>query len=264
MKINIESRTSINNNYLGTKKNKIVEDIDNITYYYELNAQNEIETLSVRSCDEFNLDKEKVTYNNFDIISTKYKAIESDDDTYYFLQQNLVIWLNKEERCFNEILIYKEELSSFYKEMCTKSKKRTESKRELSELVTFLPYIGINSFKFDSTATEYADLNELEVMSNKFYIDKSSYLLRFDKNKLSQITIYRRLFKGNIIYNDLDLNKKENLEYLTKNSSIIERKGYWVLPEIGITISNDFEELFFFNKELLKFWIMINRPITSW
>ncbi|MVX35688.1 hypothetical protein, partial [Myroides sp. LoEW2-1] len=63
MKINIESRTSINNNYLGTKKNKIVEDIDNITYYYELNAQNEIETLSVRSCDEFNLDKEKVTYN---------------------------------------------------------------------------------------------------------------------------------------------------------------------------------------------------------
>lgn len=264
MNLNIE-KDNINGIYLGDKKAVLSEEIDTITYYYELNSKQEIKTLSVRLCNCFIFKGEKIRFNNFKNMLIKYHGIEGIEGTYYFIDLNLIVWIDIEKQIFNEILLYADEMKDFYNQ-CYNSdiiqgKKLNE---KLDENLFFSPFIGLSSFKFGLDINNLCFIEDYEYMIDKYYINELEYALRFDNMLLSQITIYRRFFKGVILYNNFDLNKKSDLECLIDSCFKIERRGYWVLPEIGITISYDFEELFFFNKELLEFWKMIHRPITSW
>ena len=107
--------------------------------------------------------------------------------------------------------------------------------------------------------------NWIDYAYSKNYTDiefDENILVRFDKNKLTQVVISNK--NTSILYNDLKLFSKDILGELIKNEEYIERTMGYVFVDLGLAITHDMKTIYFFDQSLLPFWKNKNRPITSW
>ena len=114
--IEVVSNTRINGVFLKQKKRCLQEEMEGIKYYFELNKENEIVTLSVRNVESFILDGQILTFDMVDSFLSQNEYIRRGD-LYYFAHFNLNLYLNFEKEKFLEILIYDEEVANNYKQM---------------------------------------------------------------------------------------------------------------------------------------------------
>ncbi|MTG99522.1 hypothetical protein NWE55_03745 [Myroides albus] len=266
MEISITSKLKINNISIGDKKKVISETNNGITYYYELNSRNEIKTISVRSCYEFILDNKKVNWLNFKELLDTHTHIEIPDDTFYFEELDLIVWLNKSKKIFNELLIFNQDLKKSYEDYFNSFIVNKKVIKKIENDLYFAPFVGINSFYFGENIEELIllDEQEINILPSRYYVDEKYISFRFDKMLLSQIMVNRYAFEGKIYFKELNLKNKKDLDNLIDREFKIERKTHWVFPNIGMVLSKDKRELYFVDRVLLEFWKMINRPITSW
>ena len=64
---------------------------------------------------------------------------------------------------------------------------------------------------------------------------------------------------------DIDISSKKGLTELLSQYDVIERtKSKYLFKELGLVVEKDLSEFRFFEQSLLKFWVNLHRPITSW
>ena len=101
-----------------------------------------------------------------------------------------------------------------------------------------------------------------EISAKQVIEFNENILVRFDKNKLTQVVISNK--NTSILYNDLKLFSKDVLDELIKNEKYIERTMGYVFVDLGLAITHNMKTIYFFDQSLLPFWKNKNRPITSW
>ena len=100
----------------------------------------------------------------------------------------------------------------------------------------------------------------------KNIIEINNFVLRFDNEKLTEVTIFNdKKVELAIYYNEMDISSKKGLTELLSQYEVIERtKSKYLFKELGLVVEKDLSEFRFFEQSLLKFWVNLHRPITSW
>lgn len=108
--------------------------------------------------------------------------------------------------------------------------------------------------------------NNQYILSKKYSIDdeETGILYKFGNGYFTQLHIDLPIYKDKVLFLGKDLTDEGQMDLIINNEEYIERRGYWVFPKIGLVISKDKEELFFFDESLLQNWLLVHRPITSW
>lgn len=137
------------------------------------------------------------------------------------------------------------------------------------ENLNFVPYQSIGDYCFGVDLSILSELISTDHrgdidLSSKYIIQYDDIGYRFDKGKFTQLYVNLEVFIGKISIFNTDLTNEIGIELLIANEPKIERKAHYVFPELGLTISKDKKELYFFDKSLLANWQLVKRPITSW
>ena len=152
-------------------------------------------------------------------------------------------------------------------EICDEGDKKQVKKNEGLPLNSIFNKLNLQKNKirknFDSLRNDRHNFNIPKEISAKQVIEfDENILVRFDKNKLTQVVISNK--NTSILYNDLKLFSKDVLGELIKNEKYIERTMGYVFVDLGLAITHDMKTIYFFDQSLLPFWKNKNRPITSW
>ena len=113
----------------------------------------------------------------------------------------------------------------------------------------------MGNFKFGTDPKLFSEENNFNIpkeISAKQVIEfDENILVRFDKNKLTQVVISNK--NTSILYNDLKLFSKDVLDELIKNEKYIERTMGYVFVDLGLAITHDMKTIYFFDQSLLPF-----------
>ena len=228
-------------------------------------------TVSMREVQSFDINGKVVSFESLISFLEDENPLVEDNSFYIFPQYNLSLYIDWDRKIFNEVLIYDKTLkieyekSSFltYKEI--QENQRETTKRAAHNLY-FIPYTAVGNFKFGTDPQLFSEENNFNIpkeISAKQVIEfDENILVRFDKNKLTQVVISNK--NTSILYNDLKLFSKDVLGELIKNEKYIERTMGYVFVGLGLAITHDMKTIYFFDQSLLPFWKNKNRPITSW
>ena len=279
------SNNSLNEIVLGQKK----ADFDDVTlnnpnYTLEFDRKHKthsdsdlITVSSLRNCDEFCLNGKVINFSNLEkFLEEEDPLIEvSDEENYFYIfpKYNLVLYVNYKDNLFLQILIYDESIRDLYD---NKGKKYSDfQKSKLKNLtlnhdkLIFIPYKSIGDFELNCSLSDV--IRKYNISNNvipkvKNIIEINNFVLRFDNEKLTEVTIFNdKKVELAIYYNEMDITSKKGFAELLSQNDVIERtKSKYLFKELGLVVEKDLSEFRFFEQSLLKFWANLHRPITSW
>ena len=174
---------------------------------------------------------------------------------------------------FLQVLIYDESIRDLYD---NKGKKYSDfQKSKLKNLtlnhdkLIFIPYKSIGDFELNCSLSDV--IRKYNISNNvipkvKNIIEINNFVLRFDNEKLTEVTIFNdKKVELAIYYNEMDITSKKGFAELLSQNDVIERtKSKYLFKELGLVVEKDLSEFRFFEQSLLKFWANLHRPITSW
>jgi len=245
---------------------------------YKIQSDSELITVSsLRNCDEFCLNGKVINFSNLEkFLEEEDPLIEvSDEENYFYIfpKYNLVLYVDYKDNLFLQILIYDESIRALYD---SKGKKYSDfQKSKLKSPITFygklifIPHASVGNLEFNSSLSDIIkeyDILEKIIPDKKNILWINNFALRFDNEKLTQITIfYDKKEIIPIYYNEINISSEKGLsELLNKYDGIERGKFKYLFKELGLVVAKDFSEFHFFEQSLLKFWANLHRPITSW
>ena len=279
------SNNSLNGIILGQKK----ADFDNVTlndpsYSLEFDRKHKIQSdsqlitvSSSGSCNEFSLDGKIINFFNLEnFLEEEDPLIEiSDEENYFYIfpQYNLLLYVDPKDKLFLQVLIYDEIIRNFYENTGQKYSDFQKSKLKNPTLnhdkLLFIPYKSIGDFELNCSLSDVIrkyDISNNVIPKVKNIIEINNFVLRFDNEKLTEVTIFNdKKVEFAIYYNEMDISSKKGLTELLSQYDVIERtKSKYLFKELGLVVEKDLSEFRFFEQSLLKFWANLHRPITSW
>ena len=270
---------------LGQKK----ADFDEVTlndpsYSLEFDRKHKIQSdsqlitvSSSGSCNEFSLDGKIINFFNLEnFLEEEDPLIEiSDEENYFYIfpQYNLLLCIDSKDKVFLQVLIYDESIRDLYENTCKKysdfQKSKLKDSTPFYDTLIFIPYKAIGNFEFNcslkDTIKKY-DISENVISKAKNIIEVNNFVLRFDNEKLTEVTIFHdKAVRLAIYYNEIEISSKKGVAELLSQYDVIERtKSKYLFKELGLVVDKDLSEFRFFEQSLLKFWANLHRPITSW
>ena len=279
------SNNSLNEIVLGQKK----ADFDDVTlndpsYSLEFDRKHKIQSdsqlitvSSSGSCNEFSLDGKIVNFFNLEkFLEEEDPLIEISDEGNYFYsfpQYNLLLYVDYKDNLFLQILIYDESIRDLYDNKGKKYSNFQKSKLKTPTLnhdkLIFIPYKSIGDFELNCSLSDVIrkyDISNNAIPKVKNIIEINNFVLRFDNEKLTEVTIFNdKKVELAIYYNEMDISSKKGFAELLSQYDVIERtKSKYLFKELGLVVEKDLSEFRFFEQSLLKFWANLHRPITSW
>jgi len=231
---------------------------------HKIQSDSELITVSfLRNCDEFCLEEEN-------------PLIEvSDEENYFYIfpKYNLVLYVDYKDNLFLQILIYDESIRDLYDSKGKKYSDFQKSKLKNPTLnhdkLIFIPYKSVGDFELNCSLSDVIrkyDISNNVIPKVKNIIEINNFVLRFDNEKLTEVTIFNdKKVELAIYYNEMDISSKKGLTELLSQYEVIERtKSKYLFKELGLVVEKDLSEFRFFEQSLLKFWVNLHRPITSW
>lgn len=270
---------------LGQKKADFDDIIlNNPNYSLEFDRKHKIQSdsqlitvSSSGSCNEFSLDGKIINFFNLEkFLEEEDPLIEiSDEENYFYIfpQYNLLLYVNPKDKLFLQVLIYDESIRNLYKNTGKKysdfQKSKLKDPTSVYDKLTFIPYKAIGNFEFNCSLTDIIkkyDISENVISKAKNIIEVNNFVLRFDNEKLTEVTIFHdKAVRLAIYYNEIEISSKKGFAELLSQYDVIERtKSKYLFKELGLVVEKDLSEFRFFEQSLLKFWANLHRPITSW
>lgn len=270
---------------LGQKKADFDDVIlNNPNYLLEFDRKHKIQSdselitvSSSRNCDEFCLNGKVINFSNLEtFLEEEDPLIEvSDEENYFYIfpKYNLVLYVDYKDNLFLQILIYDESIRDLYDNKGKKYSDFQKSKLRNSTLnhdkLIFIPYKSIGDFELNCSLSDV--IRKYNISNNvipkvKNIIEINNFILRFDNEKLTEVTIFNdKKVELSIYYNEMDISSKKGFAELLSQYDVIERtKSKYLFKELGLVVDKDLSEFRFFEQSLLKFWANLHRPITSW
>ena len=245
---------------------------------HKIQSDSELITVSSsRNCDEFCLNGKVINFSNLEkFLEEEDPLIEvSDEENYFYIfpKYNLVLYVDYKDNLFLQILIYDESIRDLYDNKGKKYSDFQKSKLRNSTLnhdkLIFIPYKSIGDFELNCSLSDV--IRKYNISNNvipkvKNIIEINNFILRFDNEKLTEVTIFNdKKVKLSIYYNEMDISSKKGFAELLSQYDVIERtKSKYLFKELGLVVDKDLSEFRFFEQSLLKFWANLHRPITSW
>lgn len=245
---------------------------------HKIQSDSQVITVSSsETCDEFSLNGKIINFSNLEkFVEEENPLVEISDEEKYFYtfpQYNLVLYVDYKDKLFLQVLIYDESIKDLYENSGQKYSDFQKSK--LKSLITFygklifIPYKSVGNLEFNSSLSDIIkeyDILEKIIPDKKNILWINNFALRFDNEKLTQITIfYDKKEIIPIYYNEINISSEKGLsELLNKYDGIERGKSKYLFKELGLVVAKDFSEFHFFEQSLLKFWANLHRPITSW
>ena len=279
------SNNSLNGIVMGQKK----ADFDDVTlndpsYSLEFDRKHKIQSdsqlitvSSSESCNEFSLNGKVINFSNLErFLEEENPLIEvSDEEKYFYIfpQYNLLLYVDSKDKVFLQVLIYDESIRDLYENTGKKysdfQKSKLKDPTSVYDKLIFIPYKAIGDFEFNCSLTEIIkkyDISDNVISKAKNIIEINNFVLRFDNEKLTEVTIFNdKKVEFAIYYNEMDISSKKGLTELLSQYDVIERtKSKYLFKELGLVVEKDLSEFRFFEQSLLKFWVNLHRPITSW
>ena len=279
------SNNSLNGIILGQKK----ADFDDVTlndpsYSLEFDRKHKIQSdsqlitvSSSGSCNEFSLDGKIINFFNLEkFLEEEDPLIEiSDEENYFYIfpQYNLLLYVDPKDKLFLQVLIYDESIRDLYYNKGKKYSDFQKSKLKNPTLnhdkLLFMPYKSIGDFELNCSLSDVIrkyDISNNVIPKVKNIIEINNFVLRFDNEKLTEVTIFNdKKVEFAIYYNEMDISSKKGFAELLSQYDVIERtKSKYLFKELGLVVEKDLSEFRFFEQSLLKFWANLHRPITSW
>ena len=270
---------------LGQKKADFDDVIlNNPNYLLEFDRKHKIQSdselitvSSSRNCDEFCLNGKVINFSNLEkFLEEENPLIEvSDEENYFYIfpKYNLVLYVDYKDNLFLQILIYDESIRDLYDNKGKKYSDFQKSKLRNSTLnhdkLIFIPYKSIGDFELNCSLSDVIrkyDISNNVIPKVKNIIEINNFVLRFDNEKLTEVTIFNdKKVELAIYYNEMDITPKKGFAELLSQNDVIERtKSKYLFKELGLVVDKDLSEFRFFGQSLLKFWANLHRPITSW
>lgn len=245
---------------------------------HKIQSDSELITVSsLRNCDEFCLNGKVINFSNLEkFLEEGDPLIEvSDEENYFYIfpKYNLVLYVDYKDNLFLQILIYDESIRDLYDNKGKKYSDFQKSKLKNSTLnhdkLIFIPYKSIGDFELNCSLSDVIrkyDISNNVIPKVKNIIEINNFILRFDNEKLTEVTIFNdKKVEFAIYYNEMDISSKKGLTELLSQYDVIERtKSKYLFKELGLVVEKDLSEFRFFEQSLLKFWANLHRPITSW
>ena len=245
---------------------------------HKIQSDSELITVSsLRNCDEFCLNGKVINFSNLEkFLEEGDPLIEvSDEENYFYIfpKYNLVLYVDYKDNLFLQILIYDESIRDLYDNKGKKYSDFQKSKLTNSILnhdkLIFIPYKSIGDFELNCSLSDVIrkyDISNNVIPKVKNIIEINNFVLRFDNEKLTEVTIFNdKKVELAIYYNEMDISSKKGLTELLSQYDVIERtKSKYLFKELGLVVEKDLSEFRFFEQSLLKFWVNLHRPITSW
>ena len=245
---------------------------------HKIQSDSELITVSsLRNCDEFCLNGKVINFSNLEkFLEEEDPLIEvSDEENYFYIfpKYNLVLYVDYKDNLFLQILIYDESIRDLYDNKGKKYSDFQKSKLKNSTLnhdkLIFIPYKSIGDFELNCSLSDVIrkyDISNNVIPKVKNIIEINNFVLRFDNEKLTEVTIFNdKKVEFAIYYNEMDISSKKGLTELLSQYDVIERtKSKYLFKELGLVVEKDLSEFRFFEQSLLKFWANLHRPITSW
>lgn len=245
---------------------------------HKIQSDSELITVSsLRNCDEFCLNGKVINFSNLEkFLEEEDPLIEvSDEENYFYIfpKYNLVLYVDYKDNLFLQILIYDESIRDLYDNKGKKYSDFQKSKIKNSTLnhdkLIFIPYKSIGDFELNCSLSDVIrkyDISNNVIPKVKHIIEINNFVLRFDNEKLTEVTIFNdKKVELAIYYNEMDISSKKGLTELLSQYDVIERtKSKYLFKELGLVVEKDLSEFRFFEQSLLKFWVNLYRPITSW
>lgn len=245
---------------------------------HKIQSDSELITVSsLRNCDEFCLNGKVINFSNLEkFLEEEDPLIEvSDEENYFYIfpKYNLVLYVDYKDNLFLQILIYDESIRDLYDNKGKKYSDFQKSKIKNSTLnhdkLIFIPYKSIGDFELNCSLSDVIrkyDISNNVIPKVKNIIEINNFVLRFDNEKLTEVTIFNdKKVEFAIYYNEMDISSKKGLTELLSQYDVIERtKSKYLFKELGLVVEKDLSEFRFFEQSLLKFWVNLYRPITSW
>lgn len=238
----------------------------------------------LRNCDEFCLNGKVIKFSNLEkFLEEENPLIEvSDEENYFYIfpKYNLVLYVDYKDNLFLQILIYDESIRDLYDSIRdlydSKGKKYSDFQKSKLKNPTlnhdkliFIPYKSVGDFELNCSLSDVIrkyDISNNVIPKVKNIIEINNFVLRFDNEKLTEVTIFNdKKVELAIYYNEMDISSKKGLTELLSQYEVIERtKSKYLFKELGLVVEKDLSEFRFFEQSLLKFWVNLHRPITSW
>lgn len=231
----------------------------------------------LRNCDEFCLNGKVIKFSNLEkFLEEENPLIEvSDEENYFYIfpKYNLVLYVDYKDNLFLQILIYDESIRDLYDSKGKKYSDFQKSKLKNPTLnhdkLIFIPYKSVGDFELNCSLSDVIrkyDISNNVIPKVKNIIEINNFVLRFDNEKLTEVTIFNdKKVELAIYYNEMDISSKKGLTELLSQYEVIERtKSKYLFKELGLVVEKDLSEFRFFEQSLLKFWVNLHRPITSW
>ena len=279
------SNNSLNEIVLGQKKADFDDVILNNPNYslefdrkHKTQSDSELITVSsLRNCDEFCLNGKVINFSNLEkFLEEEDPLIEVSDEEnyfYFFPKYNLVLYVDYKDNLFLQILIYDESIRDLYDNKGKKYSDFQKSKHKNPTLnhdkLIFIPYKIVGDFELNCSLSDVIkkyDISNYVIPKVKNIIEINNFVLRFDNEKLTEVTIFNdKKVELAIYYNEIDISSKKGFAELLSQYDVIERtKSKYLFKELGLVVDKDLSEFRFFEQSLLKFWANLHRPITSW
>ena len=279
------SNNSLNGIVLGQKKAAFDDvTLNDPNYSLEFDRKHKIQSdsqlITVSSsgkCNEFSLDGKIINFFNLEkFLEEEDPLIEiSDEENYFYIfpQYNLLLYVDPKDKLFLQVLIYDEIIRNFYENTGQKYSDFQKSKLKNPTLnhdkLLFIPYKSIGDFELNCSLSDV--IRKYNISNNvtpkvKNIIEINNFVLRFDNEKLTEVTIFNdKKVELSIYYNEMDISSKKGFAELLSQYDVIERtKSKYLFKELGLVVEKDLSEFHFFEQSLLKFWANLHRPITSW
>ena len=245
---------------------------------HKIQSDSELITVSSsRNCDEFCLNGKVINFSNLEkFLEEEDPLIEvSDEENYFYIfpKYNLVLYVDYKDNLFLQILIYDESIRDLYDNKDKKYSDFQKSKLRNPTLnhnkLIFIPYKSIGDFELNCSLSDVIrryNISNNVIPKVKNIIEINNFILRFDNEKLTEVTIFNdKKVELSIYYNEIDISSKKGFAELLSQYDVIERtKSKYLVKELGLVVEKDLSEFHFFEQSLLKFWANLHRPITSW
>lgn len=245
---------------------------------HKIQSDSQVITVSSsETCDEFSLNGKIINFSNLEKFAEEENPlveISGEENYFYtFPQYNLALYIDYKGKLFLQVLIYDESIKDLYENRGLRYLDFQKSK--LKSLITFygklifIPHVSVGNFEFNSSLSDIIkeyDILEKIIPDKKNILWINNFALRFDNQKLTQITIfYDKKEIIPIYYNEINISSEKGLsELLNKYDGIEGGEFKYLFKELGLVVAKDFSEFHFFEQSLLKFWANLHRPITSW
>ena len=183
------------------------------------------------------------------------------------------MYVDSKDKVFLQVLIYDESIRDLYENTGKKysdlQKSKLKEPTSVYDKLIFIPYKAIGDFEFNCSLTDIIkkyDISDNVISKAKNVIEINNFVLRFDNEKLTEVTIFHdKAVSLAIYYNEIEISSKNGLAELLSQYDVIERtKSKYLFKDLGLVVEKDLSEFRFFEQSLLKFWANLHRPITSW